>query len=282
MMIRHIENEMHAEYPPLEFPPTNGEKKGKLPVLGPMILPQPEPPAPPPSTQEESELLDARAFGHRATGKTYRQIARLLNIPSSSAYKRVQREMGRRREEFAEDEADSRELIVALLDGALEGIATQAYNGDQKAFHLLLQYANTRVRLAKIESPKTPDKMIRKINEAAAVAQETAAQDAKAQDAAAAQEVEVGKEATEAPFPEREPGPGDTNERCEGDKGAKGVKSSKGVKGYVQDRGQRCGQKPQLLAETRVAADAKIVADHVNAHDESVHECEARRLLSSS
>ena len=105
----------------------------------------------PPLTQEESELLDARAFGHRATGKTYRQIGRQLNIPYSSAYKRVQREMARRREEFTEDESDSRELIVALLEGALEAIASQAYEGDQKAFHLLLQYANTRVRLAKIE-----------------------------------------------------------------------------------------------------------------------------------
>ncbi|MCE9555239.1 MAG: hypothetical protein K8T91_17960 [Planctomycetes bacterium] len=302
-MIGYVEDYASNKVPILKVALPSGDIEPEPPGLGPITSTEPdfpaktpaqtpaETPEPPPLTQEESDLLDARAFSHRATGKTYRQIAKKLNIPSSSAYKRVQREMERRREEFAEDEADSRELIVALLDGALEAIATQAYEGDQKAFHLLLQYANTRVRLAKIENPKTPDKMIRKINAAAAVAQETAAQEAMvsqaaaardavtAQDGAAAQEVEGGEETKESPLPEGVSGPADTHERCEEDKGVKCAKDVK-VRGQVdrtgcgQDCGQRCGQEPQLLAATRVAADEKIVTKPVNTHEENVAKCE--------
>ncbi|MCE9554735.1 MAG: helix-turn-helix domain-containing protein [Planctomycetes bacterium] len=269
-MIGYVKDYASDKVPILKVPLPSLEIEPEPPGLGPITSNKPESPAeipaetpePPPLTQEESDLLDARAFSHRATGKTYRQIARKLNIPSSSAYKRVQREMGRRREEFAEDEADSRELIVALLDGALEAIATQAYDGDLKAFHLLLQYANTRVRLAKIENPKTPDKLIRKLNAAAT-----------AYDASATDDIAV------EPLPECKLEPVETNPTGEE---LQGAKSEKGREpGCERDRGQKCGQESQPLAETQVAADEKICAKHMDTHNENINECEARGAIPS-
>jgi len=98
----------------------------------------------------DDALRDAEALKLRSEGLTYRQIAELLGINTSTAYRRVENAL---RAIPADGVEEMRQLEGERLDKLHAALWDRALEGDLQAIDRLLTISNRRAKLFGLDAP---------------------------------------------------------------------------------------------------------------------------------
>ncbi|MCE9551979.1 MAG: hypothetical protein K8T91_01190 [Planctomycetes bacterium] len=107
----------------------------------------------PKMTPEREYILCEQAFGLRARGKTYRQMAALLGISVSAAYARAQTFMIAENEHHEHFPSDTRAECESLLRQTVGPVVADAQLGNLASFCALVSYSNTMIKWSKVPNP---------------------------------------------------------------------------------------------------------------------------------
>ena len=107
----------------------------------------------PKMTPEREYILCEQAFGLRARGKTYRQMAALLGISVSAAYSRAQTYMIAENERHEHFPSDTRAECESLLRQTVGPVVADAQQGNLASFRALVSYSNTMIKWSKVPNP---------------------------------------------------------------------------------------------------------------------------------
>ena len=106
--------------------------------------------------REEPRVLEnrLRALKLRKAGGTYEQIAELLGVGTTQAFRYVQHELDKLRDECPEVAADVRDLELQRLDDMLHGIWEAAIKGNTQAIQKVLSIMERRARFLGLDAPE--------------------------------------------------------------------------------------------------------------------------------
>jgi DNA-binding CsgD family transcriptional regulator len=98
--------------------------------------------------------LEERCLDLRASGLSFREIARNLNVVPSTAYKAVARGLAAANEHNREEAASLRDLEVMRLDQLQAALWTRAIDdGDHQAIDRVLRIMERRAKLLGLDAP---------------------------------------------------------------------------------------------------------------------------------
>jgi hypothetical protein len=96
--------------------------------------------------QAQQSELDWQAYEMRILGRSYRQIAKEMDVATSTAYQRVQRIMQLRRNSMKESTLDICEMELTKLQLAEQKLMPRVLEGDVESLRLFLRLVEVRRR----------------------------------------------------------------------------------------------------------------------------------------